>query len=99
MPDQRRIKALVRDGPPSHPETQEVFYRLFEFAPDAIVVVDQQGVIRRANAKTEEMFGHHREELIGQPVEVLIPQRFARRHVGYRSQYLTEPRTRPMGAS
>ena len=99
MPDQRRIKAPVRDGPPPHPETQEVFYRLFEFVPDAIVVVDQQGVIRRANAKTEQMFGHHREELIGQPVEVLIPQRFARRHVEYRERYLDEPRTRPMGAS
>ena len=98
MPDQRRIKAPVRDGPPPHPETQEVFYRLFEFAPDAIVVVDQQGVIRRANAKTEQMFGYRREELVGQPVEVLIPDRFTERHVGYRSKYLHEPRTRPMGA-
>ena len=99
MPDQHRIKAPVRDGPPPHPETQEVFYRLFEFAPDAIVVVDQQGVIRRANAKTEQMFGYRREELVGQPVEVLIPQRFARRHVEYRGKYLDNPRTRPMGAS
>src|SRR5262249_43404015 len=77
----------------------EVFYRLFEFAPDAIVVVDQQGVIRRANAKTERSEERRVGEQIGQPGEVLIPKRIARRHVEYRGKYLDEPSTRPMGAS
>ena len=85
--------------PPSVSETQEVFYRLFEFAPDAIVVVDQQGRISKVNAMTEAMFGYKREELTGQFVEVLIPERFAARHIKDRGRYLEQPRTRPMGAS
>jgi PAS domain S-box-containing protein len=79
------------------PDSQAIFYELFEFAPDAIVVVDRDGRITRANAKTEELFGWSREELVDRPVEVLIPARFAA-HVGYRSRYLAEPRARPMGA-
>jgi PAS domain S-box-containing protein len=75
-----------------------MFFRLFEFAPDAIVVVDQGGIINRANVKTEEMFGYQRDELVGQPVEVLIPNRFASKNVGFRTSYIDGARTRPMGA-
>src|SRR5262249_60286198 len=91
IPERKKVETQAR-------ESQEMFFRLFEFAPDAIVVVNQEGLISRANAKTEEMFGYLREELVGQPVEILIPDRFAARHIGSRSQYLQEPRTRPMGA-
>jgi PAS domain S-box-containing protein len=78
-------------------DSREILYRIFEFAPDAIFLVDSQGRIAKANAQAEKMFGHHRDELIDQPIEILIPQRFATRHVGYRSGYVSAPHTRPMG--
>lgn len=75
----------------------EVLYRIFEFAPDAILLVDRSGRIVKANAQTERMFGYTRDELIGQNVEILIPRRLAERHIGYRSGYMETPHARPMG--
>jgi PAS domain S-box-containing protein len=66
-------------------------------APDTIVVVDTAGSIVIANGLAEKMFGYSREELIGQPIELLVPERFRGGHVGYRTNYFREPRTRPMG--
>jgi formate hydrogenlyase transcriptional activator len=71
---------------------------LFESAPDAMVLVDGQGRIAAANAQAEKMFGFLREELVGEPVERLIPQRFREGHIGHRSEYEGAPRARPMGA-
>jgi PAS domain S-box-containing protein len=68
-----------------------------ESAPDAIVVVDREGQIVGINALTEQMFGYSREELIGERVELLVPERFRRRHEGDRAAYSESPRTRPMG--
>jgi PAS domain S-box-containing protein len=76
----------------------EVYHSIFEYAPDAVLVVDQDGRIARVNAQAERLFGYHRDELLGQAVELLIPQRFAVRHIGHRSKYIAEPRLRPMGA-
>ena len=59
--------------------SQALFEKLFEFSPDAIVVTNSEGRITSANAQVERMFGFSREELIGQPVEILVPERF-RRH-------------------
>lgn len=67
-------------------------------APDAIVVVDAQGSIAFVNAETEAMFGYPRDELIGHPVEVLLPERYRDRHVSHQHAYFAEPRRRPMGA-
>jgi PAS domain S-box-containing protein len=75
----------------------ELFYRIFEFAPDAILVVDGGGRIVRANARAEKLFGHTREELAGQQVEVLVPRRFAERHPRFREGYAAAPHPRPMG--
>ncbi|HEX4921289.1 MAG TPA: PAS domain S-box protein, partial [Candidatus Bathyarchaeia archaeon] len=71
---------------------------LLEAAPDAMVVVDQTGRIVLVNAQTERLFGYLREEILGQPVEVLIPQRFHERHQAHRTTFFCEPRARPMGA-
>jgi PAS domain S-box-containing protein len=71
---------------------------LLEHAPDATVIVDENGGIRLVNAQTERLFGYYREELIGKPVEILIPQRFHSRHVGERRSYYADRRVRPMGA-
>ncbi len=73
------------------------FRDLLEFAPDAIVVVNSLGRIVLANAQMERMFGHHRDDLLGKPVEILVPERFRGPHVGHRTGYFRDPRTRAMG--
>ena len=61
------------------------FRGLLESAPDAVVIVDSSGRIQIVNRQTEVLFGYAREELVGQPVEVLIPDRLRDDHVGYRA--------------
>ncbi|MGA3129788.1 MAG: sigma 54-interacting transcriptional regulator [Terracidiphilus sp.] len=72
---------------------------LFEFSPDAILVSDGKGVMRAANPRAEELFGYASEELIGQPVEMLVPARFRGVHPGHRENYGAHPRPRQMGAA
>ena len=66
-------------------------------APDAMIIIDRSGVIRLANRQVSALFGYAKEELIGKPVEALIPQRFHDRHVEKREGYTRSPHTRPMG--
>ena len=68
-----------------------------EAAPDAIVIVDGEGRITRVNARAEEMFGYSRGEMVGEPVELLLPDRLTALHVTHRDRYLQQPVTRPMG--
>ena len=76
----------------------EVKFRAFlESAPDAIVIADGKGRIVLVNAETERLFGYPREELIGQTVELLIPERFRGKHPHQRQTYTAHPRTRSMG--
>ena len=70
---------------------------LLEAAPDSIIAVRPDGRIALLNAQTEKVFGYRREELLGQPVEVLIPERLRDRHSTHRAHYLADPQTRPMG--
>jgi len=74
-----------------------LFEQLFESSPDAIVVTNRDGQITGANAQIERMFGYGREELVGQAVEVLIPERFRQIHPAHRSSYNAHPEPRPMG--
>src|SRR5262249_18454834 len=67
-------------------------------APDAILIADHSGSIVFVNAELERSFGCTRHELIGKPVEFLIPERFRYSHPGHRSDYAKHPRRRPMGA-
>src|SRR5258708_3133259 len=53
----------------------------FEAAPDAMILVDQRGRIAQANSQTEKMFGYRREELVGEPIEILMPERFRTGHI------------------
>ena len=74
------------------------FRALLESAPDAMVTVDRAGQIVLVNSQVEELFGFAREELLGQPIEILVPDRFHQQHVADRQRYTAAPRTRPMGA-
>jgi PAS domain S-box-containing protein len=66
--------------------------------PDAIVAVDKDGTIIQINRQTEELFQYTREELLGQKIEVLVPERYRPDHHHYRDQFASEPKTRRMGA-
>jgi len=79
-------------------KSEEMLRGLFEFAPDTIVVVGHDGMIVRVNAQLEGMFGYSGAELLGQSIEVLLPERFRGRHAEQRERYQAEPHTRPMGA-
>jgi formate hydrogenlyase transcriptional activator len=74
------------------------FRSLFEFSPDAIVVTDREGKIAEVNAQVEKIFGYKRSELAGQTIEMLVPERFRKAHVGNRKDYAAQAQTRPMGA-
>jgi PAS domain S-box-containing protein len=76
---------------------EEQFKGLIESAPDAMIIVSEQGAIALLNAQAEKLFGYSREELTGQSVEVLIPTRFRGKHPAYRNRFFQDPRTRPMG--
>jgi two-component system, NarL family, sensor histidine kinase DevS len=71
---------------------------LLEFFPDAVIGVDSNGGIVLANSRTREVFGYERDELIGHPVELLVPERLSGMHEMHRTGYFENPRTRPMGA-
>jgi PAS domain S-box-containing protein len=79
-------------------KADEMFRGLLESAPDAMVLVGQDGRIELANRQTEQVFGFGRDELVGREVETLIPARFRQRHPGHRDGFFADPRSRPMGA-
>jgi PAS domain S-box-containing protein len=79
-------------------QEEQKFRNLLESAPDAIVIVDQKGLIQLINAQTEKLFGYTRAELIGAPVEALVPQCFRGRHWSHREGYAQSPQPRSMGA-
>jgi PAS domain S-box-containing protein len=100
----RLATAFIRDAT-DRVEAEEIRRRneerlaqLIESAPDAVVIIDEAGKVILVNEQTEELFGYHREQLIGERVEVLLPERFRHQHVGHRAGYFASPRTRPMGA-
>jgi PAS domain S-box-containing protein len=79
--------------------TSQTLEREFlEFAPDAVIGVDETGEIKLVNSRTQAVFGYTRDELIGEKVELLVPESIRGSHVGHRDHYFEAPRTRPMGA-
>lgn len=75
----------------------EDYHAMFLAAPDGLFVVDDEGIIRDVNPKAEELFGWARDELVGQAVEVLVPEALRGRHRGHRGEFMAQPRNRPMG--
>src|SRR5207245_7254600 len=70
---------------------------LLDISPDALVIVNQAGTIVMVNGQTEAVFGYARSELLGQQLELLLPQRLRAVHIAHREQYFSSPHTRPMG--
>ncbi|TWO78665.1 PAS domain S-box protein, partial [Denitratisoma oestradiolicum] len=78
-------------------QTEERFRNAIEAAPNGIFIVDRNGRIILVNARAEQMFGYPRTELLGQSIEMLVPERFRARHSSYLTSYFHNPSTRPIG--
>jgi PAS domain S-box-containing protein len=89
----RALESLVTDLR----RAKEMFYGLLESAPEPVVISREDGEIILVNDQTEEQFGYTRDELLGQPIELLVPHSFRKRHVVHREQYLKHPTVRPLG--
>jgi len=83
---------------PQSPGSHTMFEKLFEASPDAIVVTDAEGRITSINSQVERLFGYGRQQLIGESVEILVPERFRKAHPGHRGAYNAHASVRPMGA-
>ncbi|MFN3650121.1 MAG: PAS domain S-box protein [Armatimonadota bacterium] len=92
-----RVISIVRDIT-EHRKAEERFRALLEAAPDAMIVVDRSGRISLVNSQVEQLFGYTREELLGEAIEILIPERYRAAHPSRREEYHREPRLRPMGS-
>jgi PAS domain S-box-containing protein len=77
--------------------TNEYYRAIFDFSPDGILVVDDDGIIRRVNPRAEELFGYEHGALAGQSVEVLVPDGLRPGHVQHRKAYIADSARRPMG--
>ena len=96
----RMVMCAVRDiaeRQEARNRAERMFRDLLESAPDAMVIVDQRGTIVLVNSQTVRLFGWPREELLGHPVETLVPERFRGNHPGHRSEFFTRPKVRQMG--
>lgn len=74
------------------------FRQVIEHAPNGMVMIDGHGMIELVNAQIEKSFGYESAELLGQPIEILVPERFRSQHPGYRDGFIANPSTRSMGS-
>ncbi len=88
--DRRATEEVLR-------KSRMMFEKFYEQSPDAIIAMDENGKINRVNAPAEALFGFPRERMLGQALEMLIPERLRDRHVAHRTRYMEDPRSRPMG--
>lgn len=77
---------------------ENAYYRMLDAAPDALVIADAAGTIRLVNAQTEAVFGYRRTELIGAPIELLLPEDLRAAHVAHRDRFAGAPKVRAMGS-
>jgi PAS domain S-box-containing protein len=91
------VSAAIRDIT-DRKKAEDKFRGLLESAPDAMVILNAEGKITLINAQTELLFGYSKDELLGQRVEMLVPERYRKKHPEHRTSYFGSPRPRPMGA-
>lgn len=77
---------------------ENAYYRMLDAAPDALVIADAEGTIRLVNAQAEVVFGYQRKELLGAPIELLLPERLRAAHVAHRDRFAESPKVRAMGS-
>ncbi len=80
-----------------HASQEEIYRTLIQTSPDTILLVDHGGTIVYANEQLSRMFGYAEDDVLGHPIETLIPERFSERHPGHVRDYFADPRSRPMG--
>lgn len=91
------VASTIRDI--STDDISEAYFRnVLESAPDAMIIIDHHGRISVVNGQTEKMFGYSRDEILGQEIEMLLPERFHARHVSHRAAYAGDPHLRAMGS-
>jgi PAS domain S-box-containing protein len=95
----KKKSAVIRKQSEERKRAEEQFRGLLESAPDAMVIVSKDGRITLVNAQTETLFGYRREELLGEPIELLVPDRLRTRHPEYRARYFNSPKPRGMGTA
>jgi len=78
-------------------QLEERFRQVVESAPSAMIMINQAGIIEMVNVQAERVFGYLRTELLGQPVEMLVPSRYSAQHPTMRSSFFHDPLARPMG--
>ncbi|MBP9693040.1 MAG: PAS domain S-box protein, partial [Alphaproteobacteria bacterium] len=76
---------------------KEEFQRILEATPDAMVIINKEGIIIFTNTQAEKIFNYKKDELLGQPVEILIPEPYRSQHPKHREDYFSSPHVRPMG--
>jgi PAS domain S-box-containing protein len=96
--ERKRIEGALQEKNAGLERANGQFRQLLESAPDGIVIVNREGVIVLINSQAERLFGYTREELLNQPIEILLPERFRGGHTRHRTGYFGQPNIRPMGA-
>jgi protein-histidine pros-kinase len=92
----RLICSTIRDI--SVDNTSEAHFRnILESAPDAMIIIDHHGKIAVVNGQVEKMFGYKRKQLLGQEIEILLPEALRNRHISHRAGYAADSKLRPMG--
>jgi PAS domain S-box-containing protein len=89
---------MSRDPLSTAADTEVRYRQLLDTAPDAMIVVDSDGTMAFANLQTERVFGYTRDELLGHPLDVLIPARFRAGHSAHMARFFSRPATRSMGS-